>query len=134
MNRHLNLSGVALALALISGCGPSVRYQYVMPPSEAGRTCVAQCRTQQSQCESLARLEWQNENRLREAERRSYHYCSQGKSKQQARKECLAPGYSSSFGYTGFGGSGNFNCSSDYDRCFTDICGGTIRRIVEQLQ
>mgnify|MGYP006981124810 CR=1 FL=1 len=40
MNRHLNLSGVALALALISGCGPSVRYQYVMPPSEAGRTCV----------------------------------------------------------------------------------------------
>lgn len=57
MNRHLNLSGVALALALISGCGPSVRYQYVMPPSEAGRTCVAQCRTQQSQCESLARLE-----------------------------------------------------------------------------
>ena len=106
MNRHLNLSGVALALALISGCGPSVRYQYVMPPSEAGRTCVAQCRTQQSQCESLARLEWQNENRLREAERRSYHYCSQG----------------------------NFNCSSDYDRCFTDICGGTIRRIVEQPQ
>ncbi|RKO52377.1 hypothetical protein D8O01_19745, partial [Acinetobacter baumannii] len=32
-----------------------------------------------------ARLEWQNENRLREAERRSYHYCSQGKSKKQAR-------------------------------------------------
>ena len=114
MNRHLNLSGVALALALISGCGPSVRYQYVMPPSEAGRTCVAQCRTQQSQCESLARLEWQNENRL--------------------RKECLAPAYSSSFGYYSFGGSGNFNCSSDYDRCFTDICGGTIRRIVEQPQ
>ncbi|MHA5868853.1 hypothetical protein ACVSMD_41000, partial [Pseudomonas aeruginosa] len=52
----------------------------------------------------------------------------------QARKECLAPGYSSSFGYNGFGGSGNFNCSSDYDRCFTDICGGTIRRIVEQPQ
>ena len=72
------------------------------------------------------------ENRLREAERRSYHYCSQGKSKKQARKECLAPGYSSSFGYNGFGGSGNFNCGSDYDRCFTDICGGTIRRIVEQ--
>ncbi|MEN1501261.1 hypothetical protein AAIH24_33215, partial [Pseudomonas aeruginosa] len=23
---------------------------------------------------------------------------------------------------------------SDYDRCFTDICGGTIRRIVEQPQ
>lgn len=134
MNRHLNLSGVALALALTSGCGPSVRYQYVMPPSEAGRTCVAQCRTQQSQCESLARLEWQNENRLREAERRSYHYCSQSKSKKQARKECLAPGYFSSFGYNGFGGSGNFNCSSDYDRCFTDICGGTIRRIVEQPQ
>lgn len=57
-----------------------------------------------------------------------------GQEQKQARKECLAPGYSSSFGYNGFGGSGNFNCGSDYDRCFTDICGGTIRRIVEQPQ
>ncbi|MDD0974117.1 hypothetical protein [Pseudomonas fontis] len=113
-----------LAVALLSGCGPSYTYRYSPPPSAHGLNCIASCSQQRSHCGQLVRMQESSDRALYQANLNAYQFCQAGKSKKEARRSCYYPSYP-------YGGGSSFSCERDYDQCYQG-CGGTIQRILNK--
>lgn len=113
---RLSLSLVLLA-TLLGGCAS---YQYIPPATESGRQCVATCETAKQTCSAGAKqVAASKEMACESRASNSVAICLATAKDQAAKEQC-----NKSRPYCGQV-SGEAQCNTSYDRCFT-TCGGQI--------
>lgn len=106
---------VAGAVVAIAACS-TAQYDYIAPTSIEGRSCVAQCKVSQQQCQNWAALAYQQCLTVYQVSIANYNACRGG----SKRSRCITPIPCS--------GGDAFSCNRGYDACFT-ACGGEIKVI-----
>lgn len=107
-----------LLTILLTGCGPTVVYEYGAPASAEGRICTSQCGNHRNFCLQTNQNSYQqcliNYNQMMY----SYNSC-----KKAGGKHCYYPPACIA--------QNNWQCDESYRACFTS-CGGTVTpRIVK---
>jgi hypothetical protein len=106
-------SGIYAALFLIASCGPTIQKDYILPQNDQARICVAQCNQNLQFCRNANNQNYQNCQNNYNLMIQNYRSCADAGGKNCIRPQaCFLPS--------------NYQCSEDYDRCFT-LCGGQIQ-------
>lgn len=126
MNLAKSLAAVLsllLSLLIVTGCS-TIRYEYVAPPTEQGRSCTVHCAGVRELCQGNEINRAQSERYA--CEQRSehqYHDCLHHARNDDDAKRC--------FRSACFSNPNTWRCDENYRQCFTG-CGGVVHMFKEE--